>query len=99
MNIVASLSWLSCSILSGTCNYSSNISQATNFFISKLSTDVYQFQMISNPKYYLRNSRGSITISSSSSDPSFQWTQSLTICPLANNQFYFNLAGIQISTV
>ena len=98
MNI-ASLSWLSCSILIGTCNYSSNISQATNFFISKLSTDVYQFQMISNPKYYLRNSLGSITISTSSSDPSFQWTQSLTNCQLTNNQFYFNLAGIQISTV
>ena len=91
----SSVAWLSCNIASGICSYSSDISKATNFFINKLPNGAYQLQVF-NSTNYLKNVAGSMSITS---DSSFQWTKSLTICQLSKNQFYFNAGSIQISTV
>jgi hypothetical protein len=93
--------WLSCSQTSGTCGYSNDVSQATKFYITKSSSDVYQLQVFDS-SLLLKNSNGVMSISSSSASSTnlgFKWTRSLTNCKLNNNQFYWKSGSIQISTI
>ena len=79
--------WLSCSQTSGTCGYSNDVSQATKFYIIKLSSDVYQLQVF-NSLLFLKNSNEVMSISSSSAsnkDSGFIWTRSSTNCQLNSN--------------
>ena len=86
--------WLSCSQTFGTCGYSTDVSQATRFYITQSSSDAYQLQVF-NSSLLLKNSNGVMSISSSSAsstDSGFKWTRSLT------NLIIINFTGTLIAS-